>query len=120
MRLHKVAKVSDFVDLKPILAEIDGASVAVYRLGDRYYAYLNQCPHQGGPSCEGIVVPNVRYEITDGGYCREISPSDQFNIACPWHGVEFDLESGICLADRRLRLKRYDVVVESEDVAVSI
>ena len=119
MENRKVCKVGDFTgDLKPIINEVDGTSVAVYRFQDRYYAFVNQCPHQGGPTCEGIVLPKSQYEIFEGGSFRESISSDQYNIVCPWHGVEFDLETGQCLADKRLRLKQYDVVLDGEDVTI--
>jgi nitrite reductase/ring-hydroxylating ferredoxin subunit len=37
-------------------------------------------------------------------------------IACPWHGVEFDLVTGICRADPRYRLRSFEVLLEGEDV----
>ena len=29
------------------------------------------------------------------------------HFVCPWHGYEYDLKTGECAADRRLRLKSY-------------
>ncbi|MDA4129766.1 MAG: Rieske 2Fe-2S domain-containing protein [Thaumarchaeota archaeon] len=119
MKTDKIGKVVDFTaDLKPIINEIDGTSIAVYRFQNRYFAYVNQCPHQGGPSCEGIVLPKVQCKILEGGSFEEIVSSEQYIIVCPWHGVEFDLESGVCLADTRLRLKKYEAFAEGEDVLI--
>lgn len=119
MQTDKVGKVSDFAsDLKPVIKEIEGTSIAVYRFQNRYYAYVNQCPHQGGPPCEGIVLPQVQIEMFERGSFREVVSSDQYNIVCPWHGVEFDLKSGVCLADKRLRLKQYEVIVQGEDLFI--
>ena len=35
---------------------------------------------------------------------------EHVNFVCPWHGYEYDLKTGECVADRRLRLKKYNVV----------
>lgn len=56
------------------LVEVDGQSVAIFRLPDRVLAVDNRCPHQGGPLCDGI---------TSGT-----------QVACPLHGWKVDLETG--------------------------
>ena len=37
---------------------------------------------------------------------------------CPWHGYEYDIRTGECAADRRLKLKAYEVVRRGEDIDV--
>jgi nitrite reductase (NADH) small subunit len=118
MESHKVAKTSEFSELKPIFVDFGGSSIAVYQFRGEYYAYANQCPHQAGPACEGIVVGNNEAELLSGGRVREYSSKDKMNIVCPWHGVEFDLESGVCRADPRYQLRPYVVVVEGDDVSI--
>jgi len=44
--------------------------------------------------------------------------SDEVHFVCPWHGYEYDLKTGECAADRRLRLKTYQVVRRGEDIYV--
>jgi nitrite reductase/ring-hydroxylating ferredoxin subunit len=41
-------------------------------------------------------------------------------VACPWHGVEFDLATGVCLADPTRRVASYRTRVEGTDVFVEI
>jgi nitrite reductase/ring-hydroxylating ferredoxin subunit len=55
--------------------------------------------------------------------CRSPIPSwkevlsDQIDmIACPWHGWEYDLRSGHCLANPRLGIRSYQVVSEGDDL----
>ena len=118
MESTKVAKTFYFSDLKPVFVEVDGTSIAVYRFRGCYYAYTNRCPHEAGPACEGIVVGNVEAELLCGGRVREYTSSDKMNIVCPWHGVEFDLESGVCCSDPRYRLASHKVVVEGDEVSI--
>ena len=53
---------------------VAGNSIAIFNLGDRYVSIENECPHQGGPLCDGIVSGTV--------------------VVCPLHGWKFDLMSG--------------------------
>jgi len=52
----------------------DGERVAVYRHGDKISAISNVCAHQNGPLGEGRII--------DG--C----------VTCPWHGFQYDPETG--------------------------
>ena len=40
--------------------------IGVIRQGGKYYAYRNHCPHQGGPVCEGVRMPQVLDVIAPG------------------------------------------------------
>ena len=115
--LYRVAKTADFEDLKPIYVEIGNLTVAVFKHREKYYAYANICPHQGGPSCEGIVVGNVESEVKDGTR-RDFVSTENLNITCPWHGIEFDLESGVCRALKDWRLASFQTVVEGDSVLI--
>jgi nitrite reductase (NADH) small subunit len=48
--------------------------VALFNLGDRVLATHNQCPHQGGPLCDGIVTGE--------------------SVVCPLHAWKVNLASG--------------------------
>ena len=41
-------------------------------------------------------------------------------LRCPWHKWEFDIASGRALADERLRVRRYSVRVQDDEVIVSL
>jgi Rieske [2Fe-2S] domain len=36
--------------------------------------------------------------------------ADEMHFVCPWHGWEYDVTTGECAGDRKLRLRKYDVV----------
>lgn len=48
--------------------------IAIFNLGDRFFATDNRCPHRGGPLCDGIVTGS--------------------SVVCPLHAWKVDLESG--------------------------
>ncbi|MGM0590426.1 MAG: Rieske (2Fe-2S) protein [Halobacteriota archaeon] len=109
-------------DLEPgdrKIVTVNGQSVGVFNFGGTYYAVLNRCPHRGGPVCEGREVTGALAVDWPGPGERETEYySDAPAVACPWHGWEFDLESGIHLGDTDYRLPTYDVVVDGGDVFV--
>ena len=51
------------------------AELAIFNIDGRFLAIDNQCPHKGGPLCDGIVSGTT--------------------VVCPLHGWRFDLESGL-------------------------
>jgi nitrite reductase (NADH) small subunit len=56
---------------------IAGKELAIFNLGDRFATISNQCPHQGGPLCDGIVSGTA--------------------VVCPLHGWRFDLNTGLAV-----------------------
>jgi nitrite reductase/ring-hydroxylating ferredoxin subunit len=39
---------------------------------------------------------------------------------CPWHGYEYDLKTGKCVGDPKLRLQSYDVVEKNGNIFVLV
>jgi nitrite reductase/ring-hydroxylating ferredoxin subunit len=99
----------------------DKVEVGVYRHSGAYYAYRNQCVHQGGPACEGIVRNKVvDLFAPDRTFLGQTYDKDEPHIVCPWHGWEYKLKTGECAPDPTLRLKRYEVVQREGEVYVVI
>jgi nitrite reductase/ring-hydroxylating ferredoxin subunit len=95
--------------------------IGVMHRGGEYYAYENTCVHQGGPACEGLIMGKVEEIIaSDKTYHGQRFSQDETHFVCPWHGYEYDLKNGECVADRRLRLKKFAVITKGEDVYVLI
>lgn len=93
--------------------------IGVFRWDSEYYAYRNLCPHQGGPACEGIMMHKVEDVLAPDRTVHGQRFSDrEIHFVCPWHGYEYDLRTGECAADRRLRLRAYKVVVRDGEVFV--
>ena len=92
--------------------------IGVFNVNGTFYAMPNVCTHQFGPLCEGTVDGTMtasaatgwRYEWTRDG---EI-------VTCPWHGLEFDITTGRCLASAKVRLRHYLVTVEDGQVTVTV
>ena len=53
---------------------VEGKAILIARVGDRYYAADNRCPHLGGSLAQGTLDGTV--------------------VTCPRHGSQFDLSDG--------------------------
>ena len=97
------------------VVEIDGHRIGLYRVGDDLHALADRCPHRGAPICSGRVVTPI--EVRDGS----LELGDRASVLrCPWHKWEFEIATGRCLVDERLRVRRYAVQVQGDDVVVSL
>jgi nitrite reductase/ring-hydroxylating ferredoxin subunit len=100
---------------------VDGQKeVGVFLKDGSFYAYSNYCVHAGGPACEGILVNKVVDIINADRTYEGQKFGDEVHFACPWHGYEYDLKTGECVGDRRLKLRKYDVVQRGDDIFVVI
>ncbi len=91
-------------------------AIMVARTPDgRLYALRDTCPHYGARLSRGTLKPMV--EGGDVGEYRVLD--DRYIVPCPWHGYEFELESGRCPADpENVRVRAYPVAVEDGSVVV--
>jgi 3-phenylpropionate/trans-cinnamate dioxygenase ferredoxin subunit len=106
---HVVARVADIPPGERCIVDVAGRSIGVFNVGGRFFAVRNSCPHQGGPLCLGPTVG-----LATSRRPGEIAYTREGEILrCPWHGWEFDLETGRSIFDpHRTRVKRYTVEVE--------
>jgi nitrite reductase (NADH) small subunit/3-phenylpropionate/trans-cinnamate dioxygenase ferredoxin subunit len=70
----RVGSEEDFHDGRGRAVELAGERVAVFRVGERWYALQDDCPHMGASLAEGAL---------EGG-----------RVVCRWHGKTFDLTTG--------------------------
>lgn len=107
---HPIGREADFADGERRIVTAGGLEIGVFRRGDRFFAYENLCAHQGGPACEGIVIGRVEAVLHADRTLSGERFSERLHIVCPWHGYEYELETGRCAHDPRLSLRPYDVV----------
>jgi nitrite reductase (NADH) small subunit len=106
---RRAASVGDIREGGRIIVTLDGESVAIFLLKGQYFALRNSCVHQGGPACEGLMLPAHRALVLNGGEVREYLDHDNPVVVCPWHGWEYDVKTGRCLADPSRGLRSYTV-----------
>jgi nitrite reductase (NADH) small subunit len=75
---------------------LEGKPICVARLNGTLSALDNVCPHRGGPLSDGVIL--------DG------------KIVCPWHGWQFDLQTGKSVQVPDTGILVHRISVEAEDV----
>ena len=64
-----------------VTVEHQGREFVVFNVEGEFYTLPNLCPHIGGPLADGPIEGRV--------------------VVCPWHGWQFDITTGNCLAHSR-------------------
>ena len=99
MALVRVAGVGDLADGEGRVVDASGIQVALFKIGGRFYATGNTCPHRGGPIGEGSVHSDV--------------------VTCPWHGWQFNVKTGASEMGAA-GVETFRVVVQGQDVMVDL
>jgi nitrite reductase/ring-hydroxylating ferredoxin subunit len=113
-----VGRLADFPEGSHRVVDVGGREIGVFNIGGRFYGLPNRCPHQAGPLCEGRATTGTLVSDAASGW-RPRWVMDGEVIACPWHGLEYHVPTGRCLAYPDITLRRYEVSVRGEDVVVS-
>ena len=72
----RIAAAADVAPQEPVPLTVNGDTVALYQIADRYYAVGDLCPHQGCSLSQGEVLVEER------------------QVVCPCHESAFDLATG--------------------------
>jgi nitrite reductase/ring-hydroxylating ferredoxin subunit len=114
-----VGKASEIKDGDRRIVFMGEHEIGVFKEKGEYFAYSNFCLHQGGPACEGLTIAKVEEKIMPDKTSRGLYFSDtELHFVCPWHGMEYDMKTGECVSDRKMRLRKYKIVQKGEDVYV--
>jgi nitrite reductase (NADH) small subunit len=93
--------------------------IVLLRVQGSLHAYENQCLHMGGPVGEGIILGKVEAVLdAQKRLVEERFSETELHLICPWHGWEYDVATGVCAGDRRLKLKQFPVVEREGHVYV--
>ena len=106
-----VGAASELADGEHRIVAVGELEVGIFRLGDRFVAYENRCPHHGGPVCQGKLFNGVEEIIMPDQTSRGLRFSKERHVVCPWHGYEFNLDTGRHPGDARVRLRSIPVRV---------
>lgn len=99
---------------------LDEFEVGIFRLGDKLVAYENVCPHAGGPVCQGKLFNRVEEGLMPDKKSAGLKFSERRHVVCPWHGYEFDLETGCHPGDPKMRLRPIKVDVREGCIYVRV
>jgi nitrite reductase (NADH) small subunit len=97
------------------MIDVGGHRVGLYRVAGALHALADRCPHRGARLCAGRIATPI--ELVSGEVAVGASNSI---VRCPWHKWEFEIATGRCLVDPSLRVRRYAVRVDGDDVIVTL
>ena len=121
MKVFRVGEVSDFKNRDKKIVIIDDQEVGIFRINDNFFAWKNQCPHQGGPVCQGRLFPLVKENLDSEMQSHgRIYDEKKLNIVCPRHGLEFDIETGEHPGNPKLKLDPITIEVYSDILYVQL
>lgn len=89
----KVCRVEDLPELTAKVIMVEGAPVAVFHAGGRFFAWDNRCPHRGASLADGYLGNQT--------------------IQCKFHLWEFDIEKACAVANEKITIKTYPLVIEN-------
>jgi nitrite reductase (NADH) small subunit len=95
-----------------VIARLGGREIGVVGAPTGPRGVRNRCPHHGAPLCLGSV--RERAVGVPGSY----GLGGRTVLKCPWHGWEFDLETGRCPDDPSIRVAVYDARIVDGRVQV--
>ena len=117
MTLHLVATLDQLDEAKPKLVAVAGRSIGVIRSNGNIYAVRNLCPHKRAPVCQGTVKGTM---LPSDPNTFMFGLEDQV-LQCPWHGWEFDLNTGRTLCGHaNKKLTFYPVIVKDDAVYIDL
>lgn len=104
---------------KHMIATVGNRQIGIFNIKGSYFALPNICPHQTGPACEGKkTTGSLR-----AGKETSWSPEWIFDgevMVCPWHGLEYHIPTGSCLAYPNIRLRRYHIFTRNEKIMIRL
>ena len=98
--LHTVCQVGELKDGESGCITINRKPIAVFRVGDRYFAIDDTCPHMGASLSGGYVNDGI--------------------VTCPWHFWRFRLTDGAWADNPRIKTGSYPVHIVGDEIKVEV
>ena len=96
-----VGKASEIEDGEVTAFDVEGQTIAVANLGGRFYAFDDECTHEGCSLADGDVADNA--------------------VTCPCHGSQFDVTTGAVLTGpAEVPVSTYPLQVVDDDLKIEI
>lgn len=116
-RRYILCKASALAPGERLIVDVDGRSIGLFNIAGQFYALHNRCPHVGGALCHGPLTGTALPAHQRGEY---VYGQEGRILRCAWHGWEFEVETGRCLSDTKVRAKTFAVTVEDGEVVIHV
>jgi nitrite reductase/ring-hydroxylating ferredoxin subunit len=81
-------------------AEAEGTAYAICHHQGEIHVFDASCPCTGGPLGQGVIREGL--------------------LVCPWHGMRYDVNTGICPYDANLTLIPFPVTIRGDDILIEV
>ncbi len=116
---YHVGTAEDVPEGGKLVVVCGNAEIGLFKHNGQLRAWHNTCPHRQGPVCQGRIIQRVLEPVEADHTVGMLKyAEDDSHIICPWHGYEFDIETGAHPGDPAVRLRRAQVRIEGEDIFV--
>ena len=115
---YTVCRVEELPEGTHRVVHVGRRELGIFNIGGELHAIPNLCPHQRGPLCEGNVSGALAAGPETGWELAWIWEGEV--VTCPWHGLEFHVPSGQCLALPDVRLRSYTLRRTNGEIRVAI
>lgn len=122
MATHEIGTIEDFPEGKGTPVTVSGIQIAVFHVDGEIYAIGDNCPHKNlplHPAGESRYISEEVKEKYGGDATRGDVDGETPSVRCPWHYMEWNLESG-CNEATGMCIPTYDVSVDDGTVLVDI
>jgi nitrite reductase/ring-hydroxylating ferredoxin subunit len=113
---HVVGRAADLPPGTHRIVRAGNRELGLFNIDGVFHAIPNLCPHQRGPLCQGATSGTIDYGPHTDWKLAWIWDGEV--VTCPWHGLEFHVPSGRCVAYPDVKLKTFDVVERNGDIVV--
>jgi nitrite reductase/ring-hydroxylating ferredoxin subunit len=113
---HAVARAADLPEGTHRVVEAGGREIGVFNVRGRLYALPNVCPHQNGPLCRGMTSGTLGASEESRWNAEWILDGEV--VVCPWHGLEFEIPTGRCIAYPKRSLPTYEAKVVGDEIVL--
>ena len=119
MQPYRLARSTEVPDGGRLVLDVSGTELGVFRVHGVIKVYENRCAHQGGPVCQGKILPRVEEVLdeTRASHGYRFAASTK-HLVCPWHGFEYDLDTGEHPGHAGVRLRGFDAFERDGDIYV--
>jgi nitrite reductase/ring-hydroxylating ferredoxin subunit len=76
--------------------QVEGLTIAIANVGDKFYAIHNTCLHRGGPLGQGVL--------------------QGVAVTCPWHGWQYDVTTGKLVMNQTIGVKTFAIEARGDDL----
>jgi nitrite reductase (NADH) small subunit/3-phenylpropionate/trans-cinnamate dioxygenase ferredoxin subunit len=98
--LHTVCKVGELKDGDSGCITIYRKPIAIFRVGDQYFAIDDTCPHMGASLSGGHVSDGI--------------------VTCSWHFWRFRLSDGAWADNPRIKIGSYPVHIVGDEIKIEV